>query len=246
MKSISPKILGDGLKSCNEIGKSLVKKKGVDCFLDVGAGEGQLTLEFAETIKTKHIYGIDFVDSNIILLKEKSINAVKVDLNGHFPFDDSSFDIILSSQNIEHICNVRSYLGECYRCLKKGGQFIVLTENLAAWDNIFSLILGWQPFSTTPIDGWNVGNPLTWHLDEEKTLLKSDNIETYKNTGVVGVAGHVRVPTISSLKELLQKTGFIDIEIYTKGYFPFWGTLSEWLCSIDKRHGHFLIASCFK
>ncbi len=160
LKLIAPKSFDDGLTRCNNLGKKLITKKGIDRFLDVGCGDGKLTMEFAEIAKPKEIYGIEFIDEYRLEAEKKGMKCLKCDLNGKWNFDDNFFDFILSSQNIEHLHNTRLYLEECYRYLKPEGQLIILTESLASLVNIGALLFGWQPFSTTLINGWNLGNPL--------------------------------------------------------------------------------------
>lgn len=55
------------------------------------------------------------------------------------PFADAEFDIILSSQVLEHVENVDLYLGECARVLKHGGILILSTHGT------------WQ-FHSAPVD----------------------------------------------------------------------------------------------
>lgn len=243
LKIIAPKSFKDGLARCNDLGKKILIKKRIERFLDVGCGDGKLTLEFAAVAKAREIYGIEIVDKYRKAAGKKGIKCFKYDLNNKWNIPDQFFDLILSSQNIEHLHNTRLYLEECYRCLKRGGQIIILTENLSSWVNIGSLIFGWQPFSTTIINGWNIGNPFIWHIDEQKDW---QFLEKWQNKGLNGTVGHVRVLAFGGLKDLLEKVGFKNIKIYTKGYLPFWGKISDFLCFIDRRHGHFLIASAFK
>ncbi len=61
-----------------------------------------------------------------------------------------------------------------------------------------------------------------------------------------GLVGHVRVLAFGGLKDLLEKVGFKNIKIHTKGYLPLWGKLSDFFCYMDRKHGHFLIATGFK
>lgn len=125
---------------------------------------------------------------------------------------------------------------------------MILTENLSSWVNIGALFFGWQPFSMTNINGWNLGNPFIRHLYEPKYegLRYEEFLKKYQDTGVSGAVGHVRVLAFGGLKDLLEKAGFKDVKVYTRGYLPLWGRLSEILCRIDKRHGHFLVATGFK
>jgi SAM-dependent methyltransferase len=243
LKIIAPASFNDGLTKCNNLGKKLITKRGIDRFLDLGCGEGKLTMEFAEIAKAKEIYGVEFVDEFRQQSESRGIKCIKRDLNDKWDYDDDYFDLILSSQNIEHIHNTRLYLEECHRCLKQGGQLIILTENLSSWVNIGALIFGWQPFSTTNINGWSLGNPLIWHKDK----LKSEEFsKKWQSTGVSGTVGHVRVLAFNGLKNLLEKVGFKNVKIYAKGYLPLWGKLSDLFCYVDKKHGHFLIAEGFK
>lgn len=243
LKSIGPKSFNDGLARCNNLGKKLISRKGLERFLDVGCGDGKLTMEFAEIVKPKEIYGLEFVDELRLEAKNKGIECLKCDLNGKWNFADNFFDFILSSQNIEHLHNTRVYLEECYRCLKWGGQLIILTENLSSWANIGALIFGWQPFSTTNINGWSLGNPFVWHIDEPKD---EEFLEKWQDTGVSGTAGHVRVLAFRGLKDLLEKAGFKNVKVHTTGYLPLYGKLSDFFCKINRKHGHFLIATGLK
>jgi len=243
LKILAPKIFNDGHDKCDKLGKSLISKKKINKFLDLGCGDGKFTMEFAKLVKPKEIYAIEFIDEFRSEAKKRGIKCVKCDLNGKFSFADESFDLILSSQNIEHLHNTRLYLEECYRCLKKEGQLIILTENLASWTNIGALFFGWQPFSTTNINGWSLGNPLIYHNGDPRD---EKFIQKYQNTQISGTIGHVRVLAYCGLNDLLKKVGFKKIFISTTGYFPFWGRISTLLCHLDKRHGNFLVASCFK
>lgn len=105
------------------------------------------------------------------------------------------------------------------------------------------MIFGWQPFSTTNINGLSLGNPFIWHINEPKD---AQFLEKWQDTGVSGTVGHVRVLAFRGLKELLEKVGFKNVEVYTTGYLPLYGKLSDFFCKLDRRHGHFLIATGFK
>lgn len=243
LKVIAPKAFNDGLSRCNQIGKALIAKERIEKLLDLGCGDGRLTMEFAKIAKPKEVFGVEFATESIRKAKRRGINCIRADLNCKLRFRSNFFDLILSSQTIEHLHNTRLHLEECYRCLKKGGQLIILTENLSSLANVISLAFGWQPFSTTYINGWNIGNPLIWHLDEKKD---EKFLEKYQTYGCSGAVGHVRVLSYRGLKELVEKTGFREVKVLTTGYLPFWGNFSDLLCKIDKRHGHFLIATGIK
>ena len=151
LKLTAPSIFLNGLDKCNKLGMELIARRDNTNMLDVGCGDGTLTLQFAEAGGIQEIHGIEIVDSLRAKAESSGIRCTAQDLNAPWKYDSGSFDLILSSQNIEHLHNTRLYLQECLRCLRIGGQLIVLTENLASWANIGALVFGWQPFSTTTI-----------------------------------------------------------------------------------------------
>jgi ubiquinone/menaquinone biosynthesis C-methylase UbiE len=243
LKWYSPMAFDDGLNKLNNRASLQAASKKVDKMLDIGCGDGVFTMEFAKEVKPKSIYGIEYVDETRKLATNKGIKCVKSDLNSEWNLESGKFDLILSSQNIEHMHNTRLYLEECYRCLKPGGRVIILTENLSSWVNVLSLALGWQPFSTTCINGYNLGNPLTWHLGVKKD---QDFLNKYQKSGVTGTVGHIRVLAYRGLQEMLEVTGFRNVTLSSTGYLPFFGWLSDFFCNLDPRHGNFLMAYAIK
>ena len=242
LRRISPKAFDAGMEECNTLAKSLIARSGVRRLLDLGCMDGALTREFAELIEPQEIIGIEMVDEYIGDAVGRGIECVKTDLNKPWGIGSDTMDVIFSSQNIEHLHNTRLYLEECYRCLRPGGQLIVLTENLASLVNIGALVFGWQPFSCTGISDWSVGNPLTWHKARTNSSREPDR---YYRRGI-SRAGHVRVLAFEGLRGLLNRVGFESVKVMTAGYLPFWGRLSRMLCRLDGRHGHFLVSTAFK
>jgi SAM-dependent methyltransferase len=230
----------DGVARCNELGKELLSGRPVDSMLDVGCGDGSVTMDFAASVGAREVAGIEYVDELRDLAGEKGIRCLKGDLNDRWELPSDSFDLVLSSQNIEHVHNTRLYMEEAYRCLRPGGWLLVLTENLSSWGNIGALVMGWQPFSTTHINGWDLGNPLIWNKDErvDEAIRRK-----WQPSGVSGTVGHVRVLAYQGLKELMLRVGFEGVDVRTRGYLPLWGKPSDLLCRIDPRHGHFLVAT---
>lgn len=243
LKIYAPMAFNQGLEKANELGKSMIASNRVESLLDVGCGDGELTLEFALAAGASDIHAMEYVDDFIEKARSRGIECVKGDMNSTWPFESDRFELVISSQSIEHVHNTRLYVEECYRCLKPGGQLLVLTENLASWINIGALLFGWQPFSTTYMNGWSLGNPLIWHADEPKD---TDFIDRWHITGVSGTVGHIRVLTYRGLRDLMVRAGFQRVTMRSKGYLPLWGPLSDALCELDRRHGHFLVATGFK
>ncbi|MEZ4688896.1 MAG: class I SAM-dependent methyltransferase [Ignavibacteria bacterium] len=53
---------------------------------------------------------------------------VIIDPDGRIPFQDGEFDVVLSSQVLEHVEDSDNYLSECRRVLKPGGLLILSTH----------------------------------------------------------------------------------------------------------------------
>ena len=90
--------------------------------LDAGCGEGVLVEKYRS--QGRDISGIDLNVSNRYVLKGDILNM---------PFDDESFDIVLSLDVIEHL-NITDQplsLREMKRVMKKEGRIIISVPNLA-------------------------------------------------------------------------------------------------------------------
>ena len=89
LKIIAPKSFKDGLTRCNNLGKRLIFKKEIKRFLDIGCGDGKLTMEFAKIAKPEEIYGIELVDECRQEAENKGIKCVKRDLSDKWKFEDN-------------------------------------------------------------------------------------------------------------------------------------------------------------
>jgi len=90
--------------------------------LDIGCGDGVLSYLFAK--EGYEVSGIDYSDIAIEFAKEKTKN-LNIDFRQgsayELPFEDNSFDIVVSSDVIEHLEDMPLYLSEIKRVVKRGG-----------------------------------------------------------------------------------------------------------------------------
>ena len=96
--------------------------------LDIGCRDGTLTKKFKPyAVK---LIGID-VDPNAVLVARKDgINALEVDANiTPLPFDNSSFDVVLINETLEHLVYPEGIFSEVYRILKPDGIIIGSVPN---------------------------------------------------------------------------------------------------------------------
>ena len=161
--------------------------------VDLGCGDGKFTLKIKEKIGCDKILGVDIDDEALDKAKKKGIIVKKINLDAPLPFRDDSFDVVTSNQVIEHLFYPVRFMREVYRIVKSGGYCVISTENLASWDNIFALALGFTPFSMKFDEGlYKIGNPLSPH---EKELVDCST-------------PHVRVLSWKGLIELAEFVGF--------------------------------------
>jgi 2-polyprenyl-3-methyl-5-hydroxy-6-metoxy-1,4-benzoquinol methylase len=97
--------------------------------LDVGCGRG-LLLDIAGQ-RGWNTYGTEFSDEAINMCEKKGIKMSRGDLKTS-SFDNVSFDVIVSSEMIEHIDDF-SLVKHIYSLLRRGGLFYVTTPNFNSY-----------------------------------------------------------------------------------------------------------------
>jgi len=94
-------------------------------------------------------YALEAYEEYAKILTEKGIkvspNNIEQDI---FPFDDSSIDVVIANQILEHTKELFWIFHEITRILPIGGKLIIGVPNLASLHNRLLLLLGKQP---TPI-----------------------------------------------------------------------------------------------
>jgi SAM-dependent methyltransferase len=128
-QKISKNTATDVLEKCGLTGSDVYENVKL---LDFGCGEGRYMRLFAEVIQKESIVGVEVIADRVQKLKADGFNALLLPLEGNtLPFDDEAFDIVFSSNVIEHIPHVQylGYLAEISRVLKPGGRFMVGTPN---------------------------------------------------------------------------------------------------------------------
>lgn len=209
-------------------------------YLDLGCGDGYLTIQRAKKIGTDFIFGNEIIQSEAKKAEQKNIKVNKEDLNAILSYRNNEFDVVTATQVIEHLNNVDVFISEIYRILKPNGVIIVSTENLASWHNIFALILGLQP-STGP-----------W-ISEKFSIgfhpLHREHIKVYENNSShhhLEQNPHTRVMTYRAMKKLFKSYKFKIVDERTMGYYPFPPFLSDVLAYVDKWHAVGVILKLIK
>ncbi len=155
-----------------------------DRLLDIGCGDGDITLLLKESSRAREVFGIDIASEAVAVAQGKGIKAYKLDIDEEkLPFEEEYFDLIYCGELIEHLFNPDHLLEEIHRVLRVGGVCVITTPNLAGWPNRFALLLGYQPYPMAVSPS---------HEGVGKLLVKDSE----------GQWGHVRVFTAKAFKEL--------------------------------------------
>jgi 2-polyprenyl-3-methyl-5-hydroxy-6-metoxy-1,4-benzoquinol methylase len=98
--------------------------------LDVGCGEGWI-LESAKA-RGWQVYGTEFSSKAIDICQKKGIKMYAGILS-HEKIEERDFDVIISTQAIEHINNPREEVFNVYQLLRTGGLFYITTPNFNSY-----------------------------------------------------------------------------------------------------------------
>ena len=174
--------------------------------LDLGCGEGQNSLFFAEE---NEAYGLDICPKRMLLNEEnaldKSYRTLVVGNAISLPFPEASFDIVVCMEMIEHVTETRQLVEEINRVIREGGKLILSTPNLVSLGNRLGMMLGkglkLSPFSFLKGEGLYALAP--WREGEITEKQCSFESIRYPEQPL-----HVRFFTFESLRKFLRQSGF--------------------------------------
>jgi SAM-dependent methyltransferase len=97
--------------------------------LEVGCGNGYLLSRYAR--HGARAWGIDLTRTAVELARRRFDLGT---LRGHFaqadaqclPFQDASFDLVVSAGVLHHVPDIAAAIAEIYRVLKPGGRFVIM------------------------------------------------------------------------------------------------------------------------
>jgi len=95
--------------------------------LDIGAGRGELIEELRRSLPLKS----SACDFHVERFAAKDVACAQVNLNHQsLPYPDAKFDLVTSSEVVEHVENYRALLREAFRVTANGGVLVVTTPNV--------------------------------------------------------------------------------------------------------------------
>jgi ubiquinone/menaquinone biosynthesis C-methylase UbiE len=100
-----------------------------DRVLDLGCGVGDFTAAFAQAGAAA--IGVEVAEAALQRARERhpELEFRLAPIDGPLPLDDSSFDVIWSSEVIEHVADTARWLSEVRRVLAPSGRLLLTTPS---------------------------------------------------------------------------------------------------------------------
>lgn len=160
-----------------------------NCVVDLGCGSGEILRDLANQFHLR--IGLDASKRRLVEIGGGRTDGWvfrEVDLNEEFPLMDSSTDVVVANQVIEHIINPIKFVKEIYRILRPRGRCVITPPNICYLKNLVHLLFsGYGPRTAG-------GNIMDGEWDD----------------------GHLHYFTHKDLMGLFKKAGFSIIS--TKGF----------------------------
>ncbi len=213
--------------------------------LDCGCREGVNTAELAQIVRAQKVIGLDYNSKALMQASARKIIPLQADLNHHIPLAESSVDVIVATDVLEHLIDPYTFVGEMYRVLRPGGYIVLDTPNLASWHNIFALLIGVQPFS---------GPNITTMEDADVSIVRQmhrathglDEEGEYNDHPEKELTRHIVVIAYASLLRLLKRHGLIIEQVRGFGYYPLPPPIAKLFQRLDPRHTHHIVIKARK
>jgi 2-polyprenyl-3-methyl-5-hydroxy-6-metoxy-1,4-benzoquinol methylase len=95
--------------------------------LDVGCGEGRFTAELVRAGTT--VIGVDVAEEPLRRARARhpGLDVRMVSVDGPWPLQDASFDVVWAGETIEHVVDTAGWLSEVRRVLRSGGSLLLST-----------------------------------------------------------------------------------------------------------------------
>lgn len=110
--------------------------------LDLGCRDGALTRNYAAG---NEIVGVDADREALAAAEQLGIETHWADLDEPLPFEDSSFDVVVAGELLEHLRDPRRMVADVRRVLRPAGTFVASVPNAYRLKNRLRFILGRRP-----------------------------------------------------------------------------------------------------
>ena len=178
-----------------------IELKGKE-FLEIGCGLGHFAEKAYE--KGAKVTAIDIGEKLVEKTKERVPGGkILVASAAELPFEDEFFDIVLSTEVIEHVEDQKSAFSEMLRVLKRGGYLVLTTPN-KMFKSVFDFLsfIKFRPYH---------GNEKWLSSREIKKFIKKMGAEIIKET-------HFNFIYPNELLDRLENIYFLSFLTINQGY----------------------------
>jgi cyclopropane fatty-acyl-phospholipid synthase-like methyltransferase len=130
--------------------------------LDVGCGNGAACAEFIRRGCT--VVGIDLSEQGIAVARkaypEGRFELLAADADILNKLGEAPFDLVISTEVVEHLYDPRSYARGCFAAVKPGGVLICTTPYHGYFKNLVLAVLGKWDSHANPL--WDGGHIKLW------------------------------------------------------------------------------------
>jgi SAM-dependent methyltransferase len=100
-----------------------------DRALDLGSGAGEFTAALADAGAA--VVGVDVAEAALSRARaaHPELDFRRASIDGPLPFPDGAFDLVWSSEVIEHVADTARWLSEVRRVLSPGGRLLLTTPS---------------------------------------------------------------------------------------------------------------------
>ena len=119
-----------------------------DRILEIGCGIGSVVYKLSS--KGHNIAGID-ISGEAIEHGRKKYGAIRLEVQAAetLPYEDESFDVVLSFDLFEHIAEIDKHISEVMRVLRPGGYYLFQTPNKYSniiYETLWTKSLQWRRY----------------------------------------------------------------------------------------------------
>lgn len=147
--------------------EALSRWEGTASVLDVGSLDINGSFRSAIESREWEYTGLDIVVG-------ENVDVVSDDLYS-YPFDDDSFDIVISGSTMEHVESIWLWVPELARLVKPGGLLIIITHHTFA-------------YHAHPVDCWRIMPDGMRHLFDHTGVLVDYFVEMFNKKDIIGMA----------------------------------------------------------
>jgi SAM-dependent methyltransferase len=166
-----------------------------DKVLDIGCGTGNFLLKAKN--KTASVYGLELNETAVWACNRRGLHVYNQLISDHAEYNKETYDMVCAFQVLEHVYDVKDFLDDALKVLKKGGKMVIGVPNSKPY------FLGYDKYCTLNLPPHHMG---LWNERVFKKLCSLLNLTVlkieYDVKGRILAEAYVRAKYISGVKSL--------------------------------------------